>query len=179
MSAPPVIHVDQVPEGEGLSLDLALEASWLASVLEGTELASTGPGRARVRFDLDGRDVTLSGDFALRVHAECVACLKPVDLDVASEFQLQLEPAGAKPAKGALPDEVELTADELDVDHYEDGRIDLAHWLREQVLLEVPVHPRHPEECPEPLRVDAPAPNEPPSVDPRLMPLLKFAQKKE
>lgn len=180
MSAPPVIPIDQIPQGEGLSLDLALDASWLATVLEGTELAPTPgeKGRAKLRLDLDGRDVICSGDFSLRVRAECVACLKPVDLEVASTFQLLLEPAGKRVSKAGPNDEVELTADELDVDEYHDDRIDLAHWLREQVLLEVPSHPRHPEECPEPIRLEAPAPNEP-TIDPRLMPLLKFAQKKE
>lgn len=180
MNALPVIHIDQIPPGEGLSLDLTLDPSWLASVLEGTELAPAPgrSGRARVRLDLDGRDVICSGDFSLRVAAECVACLKPVELDVGSTFQLLLEPAGKRVSKAGPHDEVELTADELDVDEYHDDKIDLAHWLREQVLLEVPSHPRHPEECPEPLRFDAPAPNEP-TIDPRLMPLMKFAQKKE
>ncbi|MFO0628220.1 MAG: hypothetical protein U0325_21785 [Polyangiales bacterium] len=108
MSAPPVINIDQIPPGEGLSLDLALDHAWLAGVLEGTEvtLASTGRSRARVRLDLDGRDVIVSGDLALRVAAECVACLSPVELDLATEFQLLLEPAG-KRGKGSAHDEVE------------------------------------------------------------------------
>ena len=89
MSAPPVINVDQIPPGEGLPLDLTLDRVWLAGVLEGTEvtLAPTGKARARVRLDLDGRDVIVSGDLALRVAAECVACLSPVELDLAAEFQ--------------------------------------------------------------------------------------------
>lgn len=179
MSAPPVINIDQIPPGEGLSLDLTLDPSWLATVLDGTEVSlSQGfTHRARVRLDLDGRDVIVSGDIALRVRAECVACLAPVDLDVGGEFQLLLEPAG-KRAKPGAHDEVELSAGELDVDEYRDDRVDLAHWLREQVLLEVPPHPRHPEDCPEPLRVQTSAPPEP-TVDPRLMPLMKFAEKKE
>lgn len=179
MSAPPVINIDQIPPGEGLPLDLTLDRAWLAGVLEGTEvtLAPTGKARARVRLDLDGRDVIVSGDLALRVAAECVACLSPVELDLATEFQLLLEPAG-KRAKGNAHDEIELSTGELDVDEYTDGKIDLAHWLREQVLLEVPAHPRHAEDCPEPLRMIAPAPAEP-TVDRRLMPLLKLAEKKE
>lgn len=181
MSAPPTIAIDQIPEGEGLSLDLALAPSWLADVLGDTEVAPAGDpqGRARVRLDLDGRDVILSGEFSLRVRAECVACLEPVELPVGASFQLLLEPAGKRaPAKAGAHDEVELSADELDVDEYRDDRIELAHWLREQVLLEVPAHPRHPEECPTPLRVQPQASNEP-TIDPRLMPLLKLSPKKE
>ncbi|MEZ4392444.1 MAG: DUF177 domain-containing protein [Polyangiales bacterium] len=180
MSAPPVITIDQIPQGEGLPLDLALDPSWLSPILEGTEVKLTAgrPARASVRLDLDGRDVILSGSLSLHVDAECVACLAPMQVELESEFQLLLEPAGKHKARPGAPDEVELSSGELDVDEYQNDRIDLARWLREQILLEVPAHPRHPEECPEPLRVEAPAPIEP-TIDPRLMPLMKFAEKKE
>lgn len=180
MRPPPTISIDQIPESEGLSLELTLDPAWLAEVLADTEVAPTGePGHARLRLDAEGRDVTVSGEFSLRVRAECVACLEPVELPVGTGFQLNLEPASARAAaRAALPDEVELTSDELDVDEYQDDRVDLAHWLREQVLLEVPLHPRHPEECPTPLRVEAQTSNEP-TIDPRLMPLLKLSPKKE
>lgn len=180
MSAPPVITIDQIPQGEGLSLDLALDPSWLAPILADTEvsLVTTEPAKARVRLDLDERDVIVSGELGFRVHASCVACLAPMEVALASEFQLLLEPAGKRKAKHNAADEVELSASELDVDEYTYDRIDLARWLREQILLEVPAHPRHEEECPEPIRVHASAPTEP-TIDPRLMPLKKLAEKKE
>lgn len=179
MSAPPVITIDQIPQGEGLSLDLTLDPSWLGPLLEETEvrLDANSPARASVRLDLDQRDVIVSGSLSFRVSAECVACLAPISLDLGAEFQLLLEPA-RRGAKGAAQDEVELSTGELDVDEYHDDRVDLAHWLREQVMLEVPAHPRHPDDCPEPLRV-LPAAASEPTVDPRLRPLLRFAEKKE
>jgi len=188
MSAPPILNVDSIPE-EGLALSLTLDAAWLAEVLEGTEVApSAEPATARVRLDLDGRNVLLTGDFALALQAECVACLAPLSLRVAAPFTLHLSPE--TPAVNVVhrgkgpPPEVELSAEELDADTYSNGRIDLGQWLREQVLLEVPLHPRHEGECPEPLvpagAAASPAPVEtPPSpgLDPRFAPLLSFVSK--
>ncbi len=175
MKPPPTIRVDSIPE-EGLTLDLALEPAWLAAVLSDAEMrpAEAPAGRASVRLDVDGRDVIVSGSFSLRVVGACVACLEDVELPVAASFQLVLSPAEAA-AKRRPHEEVELTSDELDADLYEGGVIDLSHWLREQVLLEAPVHPRHEGDCPKAL--------EPPraanggaarDIDPRLAPLLKL-----
>lgn len=189
MSAPPVLTFDSIPTEEGLSLDLVLDPAWAGTVFAGTDFEAAGPGEAALRLDVDGRDVTLSGNFALPATAECVACLERFPLRLAGEFTLVLEPAekarGRQAAKGS-GSEVELTRDELDTDVYSDGKIDLAHWLREQILLEAPVHPRHEGECPRPLVApDAKASGghlsdrlvEASTVDPRLAPLLSFVTK--
>lgn len=178
---PPTISIQSIPE-EGLSLDMALSHGWLRNILEGSSVApAAGEGRASVRLDLHKLEVTLSGTADLSVVGECVACLEPVTLPVHAEFQLVLMP-GARRARTRPHEEIELTADELDVDYYEDDSIDLAQWLRQEVLLETPLHPRHTGDCPhalvspdsvteaEEIAVEKP-------VDPRLLPLMKFAKK--
>ncbi len=174
MSPPPTIRVDTIPE-EGLSLKLALDVAWLAQVLGDAEMKpGEGPHSADLRLDLDGRDVIVSGTFATRVKASCVACLEDIELPVSAEFQLMLSPAASAKAHRAH-EEVELTTGELDVDVYTDDAIDLSHWLREQILLEAPVHPRHEGDCPRPLHT-TPSPNggSERAIDPRLAPLLKL-----
>ncbi len=185
MKPPPTLKVERIPE-EGLELEIPFDPAWLGEVLASAELAPA-PGReggARVRVDLDRRSVILSGRFDTAATATCVACLEPVEIALGAEFTLMLEPA--TPAvnvaqRGAAPDERELTPDELDVDTYEDGEVDLARWLREQVVLEAPVHPRHEGDCPTPLNAphadhgaaDAAA------DDPRLAPLRRLMSNKE
>lgn len=174
MSPPPTIRVDAIPE-EGLSLALALDPAWLAQVLGDTEMTpAEGAHGAKLRLDLDGRDVILSGSIETRVKAACVACLEDIEVPVATEFQLVLSPAASAKTHRAH-EEVELSASELDADVYTDDAIDLSHWLREQILLEAPVHPRHEGDCPKPLRT-TPSPNggTERTIDPRLAPLLKL-----
>lgn len=185
MKPPPTLKVDHIPE-EGLDLDIAFDPAWLAEVLASSELAPVAgrEGGARVRVDLDKRNVILTGRFDTVASATCVACLEPVELALGADFTLLLEPA--TPAvnvvqRGAVPDEHELSPGELDVDAYENGEVDLSHWLREQIVLEAPVHPRHEGDCPTPLTVptaDHGASDET-ADDPRLAPLRRLMTNKE
>ncbi len=174
--APPVIYIDRIPE-EGLPLELVLDTAWLDEVLGTAELSTTpgGVGHASLRLDLSERNVYVSGRFEAPVQATCVACLDPVTIDLRADITLHLEPAAtAKPGRGPH-EEVELTRDELDVDVYTEDRIDLAHWLREAILLEAPLHPRH-EVCPTLIAMPTPQ-SAHDTIDPRLAPLARFLKK--
>lgn len=175
--APPVILFDRIPD-DGLQQELVLDEAWLTGVYEGTGLMTVAgaPGHASVRLDKDGRNVFLSGRFEVTAQTDCVACLERMTLTMSADLVLHLEPAGStKPGKAAH-EEVELSRDELDVDVYTDDRIDLAHWLREAILLEAPLHPRH-EVCPVKLEMPAVAPLARDGIDPRLAPLARFIKK--
>lgn len=175
--APPVILFDRIPD-DGLQQELVLDEAWLAEVLGAAALMTVpgAPGSASVRLDKDGRNVFLSGRFEVTAQTDCVACLERMTLGLTADLVLHLEPAGsAKPGKVAH-EEVELSRDELDVDVYTDDRIDLAHWLREAILLEAPLHPRH-EVCPVKLEMPAAPPVTRDAIDPRLAPLARFIKK--
>ena len=181
MSAPPTIPLDQIPD-EGLALDVPFDADWLEGIARehGYSLVKGAPAGAKVRLDLDAneRDVTLSGEFEVTLWAECVACLEPVEVPTHTTFQLHLGPRPE--GRPNRHEEVELSADELDADWYTDKAIDLAHWLREQVLLEAPVHPRHAGECPVTLRPPTTdAGSQTREIDPRLLPLRNFSVTKK
>jgi uncharacterized protein len=169
----PAIHLRDIPD-DGLTVDAPLDGAWL-----GLDHADSGyspvdarKATAHVRHEKHGRDVTLTGTVDAPVQAPCVRCLEPVALDVHADFALHLEP---KPAKSphAPHEELDLKADELDADYYENDTIDLDRWVREQVLLEVPTHPSCPEPCVHPIV----APREERAhgeIDPRLAPLKHF-----
>jgi uncharacterized metal-binding protein YceD (DUF177 family) len=178
MTPPPSIRVETIPE-EGLQLELSLDPAWLTSVLADAQMRPAGdkPGRARVRLDLAEKDVIVSGTVKATLAAACVACLEDVTVPVEGEFTLVLSPAASQRAHKPH-EEVELTSDELDTDVFENDTIDLSHWLREQILLAAPVHPRHEGECPRPLIPDAPKNGgSQREIDPRLAPLMKLTRK--
>jgi len=175
--APPVILLDRIPD-DGLQQELVLDEAWLTGVYEGTGLMTVAgaPGHASVRLDKDKRNVFMSGRFEVTAQTDCVACLERMTFTMSADLVLHLEPAGStKPGK-AVHEEVELSRDELDVDVYTDDRIDLAHWLREAILLEAPLHPRH-EVCPVKLEMPAAPPLARDGIDPRLAPLARFIKK--
>jgi uncharacterized metal-binding protein YceD (DUF177 family) len=175
--APPVILLDRIPD-DGLQQELVLDDAWLTEVLEDTGLMTIAgsPGSASVRLDRDERSVFLSGRFEVPVQADCVACLERLTLSLLADLSLHLEPAASAKAPKATHEEVELSRDELDVDEYVDDRIDLAHWLREAILLEAPLHPRH-EVCPVALEMPSAPPSARDVIDPRLAPLARFMKK--
>lgn len=178
MTSPPSIRIESIPE-EGLQLELSLDTSWLTSVLADAQMAPAAGkhGVARVRLDLSEKDVIVSGSVKASLTAACVACLEDVTLPVEGEFTLVLSPASSQRARKPN-EEVELTSDELDTDVYEDDTIQLSHWLREQILLAAPVHPRHEGDCPRPLITTAPTNGGTPrEIDPRLAPLMKLTRK--
>lgn len=180
-----VVSIDDIPD-EGLALDEPLDQAWLVAALENSGYAPAKGGadaRASLRLDRQqGRDVLLTGTVHASLETQCVRCLEPLDVQVSSEFTLHLEPRPPHDPEARRRDEIELTADELDVDYYDDEQIDLPHWVREQILLDAPAYPRHEHDCALPGASTTAAPD--PSsegatrIDPRLLPLQKFRDPK-
>jgi uncharacterized protein len=81
----------------------------------------------------EGKRTELNGLIRADVSLECTRCLEPV----AKHFDIRFRAVFVEPA-GAMRTEVEIAADALDESIVEDGRIDLADVVREQVLLAVP-----------------------------------------
>jgi uncharacterized protein len=181
----PIVQLNEIPD-EGLTIDAPLAADWLRDALAAAGFAPRegDVGRATLRLDRHDRDVSLSGQVEARVSAECVRCLATTPVDIAAEFTLNLRPAAPARRSSAKAAEVELSEDELDNDVYENDRIDVGHWVREQLLLEAPAHPACEPECAVPLPHVGTAPSPNPAdavgddkIDPRLLPLKKLANK--
>lgn len=178
-----VVAIDEIPE-EGLVLDEPLEGAWLAKALEESGFGpakSGGEGHVSLRLDLqEGRDVVLSGTVRATLDTQCVRCLEALTVPVATEFTLHLEARPAVDPSAKHRDELELTADELDVDYYDEDKIDVGHWVREQLLLEAPAYPRHEHDCALPgATTTAPPEDGERRLDPRLAPLQKFLDPKK
>ncbi len=174
----PSFHLRDIPD-EGITVDAAIDAATMRGMLEGSEFtpAKDPAGSVHVRIDKHGRDVTLTGKVDATLHATCGRCLEPVDVTSHSDFVLHLTPPPANVDPRRAHDELELSADELDQDHYENDRVELAHWIREQILLEAPTNPECPQGCAAPIHMP-PTEEKTHEVDPRLAPLQKFSKKR-
>ena len=173
----PIVHVRDIPE-EGVTIAVPLDAAWARAALHGTEFvpASDPCGRATVTVQLLDDDVSFDGSVTAHFTAPCVRCLQTTPVDVSANFRLHLTPQAAT-ANLSRHAEVDLSADDLDTDHYDGERVDVGHWIREQLLVEATVFPRCPDACAVPLVADSAAPSSRTAIDPRLAALQKFSRK--
>ena len=89
----------------------------------------------------DGRDVFVRGRLQASVEQTCGRCLEVFRARVDAPVDLRLVP---KPA-GA--DSVELGADDLDVDFYENDELDVARVVGNEAVLALPMKPLCREDC--------------------------------
>lgn len=83
----------------------------------------------------DGAEVFVRGRLATTVPLTCGRCVEtfPGRIDVDVDVRLVPRPAGA--------DSVELGADDLDVDFYDDDQVDLARVVENSATLALPMKP--------------------------------------
>lgn len=142
-----VLHLPEIEAQGRKSYDLTLSRAWLTSAFEGTDLsvpedAPEPAGRLVLDAQKAGDDVVLQGSLSAALRTPCARCNGPMRLDVAAPFVQHLTP---RPAAGELPEELELTPEDLELEHYAGDEIALDALVREAILLEVPMRPLHPE----------------------------------
>jgi uncharacterized protein len=136
---PSYLQVARIPEA-GLDLTFELGEDWFARWQEedpGLEFA--GPGRllVRLRVAKHGHDVLLRGHLEGNLTLSCSRCLIPFAYPVSADFDLLLSP-GPEPMG---EEEEELSAADLDLDFYTGDVVEVEKFLREQVLLALPLKP--------------------------------------
>ena len=132
------IKIKDIPP-EGLTVDVE---DRLDLFDEGT--AST-PFRAAIRISPEGQGIFhISGTVDATAELECSRCLKRFPFPVNNAaLDFDLVPEGSL-QKGT---EHELGRSELDTEFYQGNEIDPADFIREQVLLAIPMVPVHREDC--------------------------------
>ena len=124
-----VIRVSEIPD-EGIRIESAdqlegvyPEPGWS---LDGVSLG----------IERQGPDVVVSGYFEATARLQCSRCLEPVTSPVAAAVDLHLVP----PPSGRQG-EIELGADDLEVDFYQGDELDVAGLLRSETALALPMKP--------------------------------------
>ena len=196
----PVADVERGPRTVSFTLDEA----WLLAALEGTEATPRRAGSATLELSKSGREIMVRGRAKAALSMPCVVTLDPLEIDLNPEIFLMLAPAAAEPGKNAkkrppaakdapaeprgapshkrgAKDEDEeaelLDATAAARDTFEGSQIELDSFIREFLLLELPMFPRRSDlpSSPGPAigpRLATPESDEQePVIDPRLQPL--------
>ena len=212
MQEPPTFSVPLADLEYGdREIDEEIPRAWLTRALEGSEATPRDkPGRLTVTLSKSGREVMVRGKATAFVTMPCARTLDPVDFDIAADVFLLLSPPSGAPARpppkvqgakgpgkrktaagGAATqdrrkrEEETILAEEAAArDCYEADRVTLDPFLREFLLLELPMVPLR-----EDLRSEASPAIERPldpapegrqaheAVDPRLAPLAAIASR--
>jgi uncharacterized metal-binding protein YceD (DUF177 family) len=195
-----VSDLDNGPKEASFTLPLA----WLKEVLEPGGATPGGDGTLTVELTKQGQDVMVRGRATLAVTMPCVVTLEPVPFDLRPEIFLMLKPGKApapakRPPKAAAPKaetkaeqqapkrkkrpgardlEPELSSQDGAPDTFVGDEIVLDEFVREFLLLELPLYPRRPDlPSAEESLVSRPlaGPTGEKPIDPRLEPLAKLA----
>ncbi len=164
----------------GREFKFAVRAAWVRGALEETDATSNGTdGVLDVRVSKSGHDVVVRGRLDVDLQTQCARCLKDVTLHLEHPLTALMVPASAMRARDK--DELELSADDLDVLPYSGETISLDELVRDELVLEIPIVPLCSDDCagisPPPAREGEA--NGEAAIDPRLLPLLRLKKMNE
>lgn len=148
-----VIDVHEVPTHEG-SWVFRIPQEWSRDAFEGCDLeAVEEPGELEVRVTRTGEGYLVEGRVRLAVAATCVRCLQPVPLEIDAPIAAlfvpgpAFEPPAAGGSRGEDEEDEPRPDDGPDVEHFQDHRLVLDAYVRDTILLEVPMNPKCAVEC--------------------------------
>src|SRR5687767_6978064 len=104
----------------------------------------TEPAAVTGKVRLSGNQVFVNGHVETRAQVECDRCLKPVELPVSADFELEYITGSQYESGGGV---IELTEAEMSVAVFDGEGIDVDEIVKEQVLLAVPTRMLCREEC--------------------------------
>lgn len=129
-----IVKVSELP-AEGVSLE---DASRLGPVYADPSWRLES---VRLTIEPDGAEVTVRGRIRASVPLACSRCLEVLPTAVSADLDVRLAP---RPTGG---DRVELAADDLDVDFYDQDQIDLARIVETETTLALPMKPLCRDDC--------------------------------
>jgi uncharacterized protein len=159
-----IINVERLDE-EPRELSLPLDADWIAGQL-GDLLHDGGrrEGAAELQVVRTGAKVQVTGTLQAVFSVPCGRCLEPAEMSVNEPFVMVFERVSG-PVKH--PAEKDLTEEDICWERFEGTEIDLAPYLREPLILAIPMTPLCRPDCPGLLAPGAQEPDSTPPIDPR------------
>lgn len=86
--------------------------------------------------------VFIKGKLSALINSCCSRCLEDISVPIGSDFAYTLFPE-----KAETKEDLELTAEELEISHYQGDFIDLTSIICEQIILQIPIKTLCREEC--------------------------------
>ena len=172
-----IAHEFSVPardlDAAGKHVRFPIREPWLRRILEGTEVRPGGSdGELDLRLSKSGNDVIVRGTLTAELSVECARCLQPARVVVREPLSAMVVPAGDL-TTGPAAEADELTPEEADVISYDGETVVLDHFVRDELLLGIPMIPLCSEGCPG-IRPQTSPESASPGIDPRLRPLLRL-----
>jgi uncharacterized protein len=135
-----------------LDVDQPLTKAWLMAAVapeaeadpEGEAASWPQRGEYHLRLTKNEQNVFVKGSLSAEVSLTCARCLGRAGLRVEESFALTLAPRQTDETE---PEELELSADDLDFGYFDDDVIDLDALVRERIVLEIPISPLCSENC--------------------------------
>lgn len=155
------VNVHELDDGPK-ELSGPLPREWISQILRDTDVQPSGPdnGTLKLLLTKNGSDVLVQGGLDLTVSLPCARTLDPAVYRLRPEVFLMLTPAGARrdgrkrrperdkrekgkktAKKRSWESDPELSDEEAATDTYSGEQIILDEFLREFILLEVPMVP--------------------------------------
>ena len=103
----------------------------------------TAPATVNGKIRLAGNEVFVNGHVDTRAQVECDRCLKPIELPVNADFELEYITGSEYESSGVA----ELTEAEMSVGVFDGDAIDVDEIVKEQILLAVPTRMLCREDC--------------------------------
>jgi uncharacterized protein len=126
---------------EGVQREMSLEPIWFVANMGGIEGGwDRATGLLKINLSRQGSEVLARG--ALQVHfaVSCARCLGSAAVRCETDFATTFVPAGAPDKKADAPQrEPEPEDDEPDIQRYSGEEIDLDGFVREQIILGLPI----------------------------------------
>jgi uncharacterized protein len=134
------VRIDEIPP-EGLILDLVEDGNRLFEKERYPRFEEKI--LSHIVLHPVGQSITLSGDLRARILLQCSRCLEEFKFPMDSDFNLEYRSVSEISDRG----EIQLTADEMDVQYYKEGNIDLDEFIMGQVAEGIPFKPLCTDNC--------------------------------
>jgi len=172
-----VAHEFSVPardfDAAGRQVRFPIRAPWLRGALEGTDVRPGGSdGELDLRLSKSGNDVIVRGTLTAELSVPCARCMQPARVVVREALSAMVVPAGDL-TTGPAGEAGEVIPEEADVIAYDGETVVLDDFVRDELLLGIPMIPLCSEGCPG-IRPQSLPESASPGIDPRLRPLLRL-----
>lgn len=134
-----LMHLEDILP-EGIDLEVCLDPEDPA--VRGLDIREPVIGSFHIKKH--GHQVLVRGSVVGDVKLRCARCLRDFDLHIQEDLDIELRPVFDLERSGH---EVELVADDLDIDFFRGDSLDLGHIVAEQIALLLPMKPLCREDC--------------------------------
>lgn len=137
-----IIDVDDIPEERSLDLDLVEAPEHFK--MDASEGALDRDVEVKCSLNRVGQDIFLKGNVSAGMSLICSRCLESFHQDIHSQVSARfvLEQVQEEPG----PD-VELSANDIDIEYYHDHKVDLTQPIYDQIMLSLPMVRLCSEDC--------------------------------